>query len=226
MPVSQRGTPLLKAVIFDLDGTLYRSPKYVEAFYDSLLELMGEKLGIDKQRAFKLFADIRRKDISTASAAERLGEDRSTLYRELAQRLHPEKYIARDPALKEALLKLRSCGLRLAVLTNAGRHLALNVLKALGLSIADFDAIVTRDDVTPKPSQRAFRAVVERLQIQSTEAVYVDDLPQMVRQAKRLGMKTVLISDAEVRHGSFDAVVGSIQELPALLGRSLGSLKA
>jgi len=217
---------LLKAVIFDLDGTLYRSPEYVEAFYDSLIELMGEKLGIDKERAFKVFADIRRKDISTASAAERLGEDRSALYRELAQRLHPEKYIARDPALNDTLSTLRSRGLKLAVLTNAGRSLALNVLKALGLSIADFDVIVTRDDVTPKPSQRAFRAVVGRLQIQPAEGVYVDDLPQMVRQAKQLGMRTVLISDAEVRHDYADVVATSPRQLPALLQKGLDSLKA
>ncbi|MDH5363057.1 MAG: hypothetical protein OEW84_07065, partial [Aigarchaeota archaeon] len=77
---------MLRAVIFDLDGTLYRSPQYVEAFYDSLLELMGEKLGIGKERAFKVFGEIRREDISIALAAEKLGEDASVLYDELARR--------------------------------------------------------------------------------------------------------------------------------------------
>jgi len=212
---------LLKAVIFDLDGTLYKSPEYVEAFYDSLLELMGEKLGIDRKRAFEVFGEIRRPDISTASAAERLGEEASTLYEELAQRLHPEKYIARDPALKETLSKLRSRGLKLAVLTNAGRSLAFNVLKALGLSSMEFDVILTRDEVTPKPSQQAFRAVLERLRIQPTEAVYVDDLRQMVRQAKQLGMRTILISEAEVKYGYVDAVARSPQQVSELLEKGL-----
>ena len=212
---------MLRAVIFDLDGTLYRSPQYVEAFYDSLLELMGEKLGIGKERAFKVFGEIRREDISIALAAEKLGEDASVLYNELARRLRPDKYIRRDPELKKTLSKLRSCGLRLALLTNAGRSVALNVLEALGLSTMRFDVIVTRDDITPKPSQQAFTAVVDRLQIQPAEAVYVDDLLKMLRQAKQLGMTTVLISDTEVRSDYVDAVIRSPLQLPALLRKSL-----
>lgn len=59
-----------------------------------------------------------------------------------------------------------------------------------------FDVIVTSyKSKVAKPDISIFKEIVEKLNVKSTECVYIDDLDKNIPPAKQLGMKTILFKN-------------------------------
>ena len=203
----------LRAVVFDLDGTFYRSDKYILHVRRCMDEVLAEFLGVGVEEAHRRLEEAKATLMTISASVEYLGMDRRIFYKRLAERVHPRLYIPRRPELREMLGELRSMRLRIGVHTNSGRPLAEKVLDALGLTINDFDACITSDDAEPKPSPQGYMRFLEIFDVDACEVVYVGDRWKVeVEPAKKLGMKTILVSPKLV--GEPDVHVRDVMEVP------------
>jgi putative hydrolase of the HAD superfamily len=96
-------------------------------------------------------------------------------------------------------VELLSSGLQLVAFSNGPRQYVIKVLTELGLwnTVFTETTLFAVDDVLPhcKPEAAAFQVLFDRLGVTdpSTQCVMVEDSMKNIRQAKRLGMKTVLV---------------------------------
>ena len=202
----------IKAVIFDIDGTLYRSREYVEQLVDAMCDVISDFLSISPKEARELYQSIRSRIGSISLGLRDIGIDRREFYEVLAKKLDPSQTIHPRPELKKMLEKLRSAGFKIGCHTNSGRELAKSVLSALGLSPDFFDIVVTSDDAEPKPMPDGYLKILNQLNLRPEEVLYVGDRWRVeVKPAKGIGMKTALVS--KKREGDPDIFITDILQL-------------
>jgi beta-phosphoglucomutase-like phosphatase (HAD superfamily) len=101
----------------------------------------------------------------------------------------------------------------LGLASNTRRSLVDHVLAQTPLGGA-FSAIATGDEVPPKPAPDVYRLACERLGVDPTTAVAIEDSPTGVRAAHAAGLACIGVpSDADHPLVEADAVVGSLTEL-------------
>lgn len=162
----------LRLVIFDLDGTLLRAQLDFDAMRReiglppgiTILEGMEELDDAGRERAARIVAR------HEARAAE-------------ASRLMPGA---------EALLaRLRREGVKLAVLTRNSRASLGRACRRHGLA---FDAAVTREDMTPKPSPDGVHHLMEACGADPEETVVVGDYRYDIEAGAAAGCRTVALA--------------------------------
>jgi len=185
----------VRAVIFDIDGTLYYSSGYLRHLTGAVIEALAELMGVDLREAELIFRSVKDRVKTISTGLKLLGIDRRRFYEVVVERVEPCKYIRPRPELKELLSHLRARGIRVGCHTNSSRRLAEMVLRCLGLSLEDFDLVITCDDAEPKPSEDGYLAAMKILGLRPEEILYVGDRWEVeVEPAKRLGMRTALVS--------------------------------
>lgn len=83
------------------------------------------------------------------------------------------------------------------IFSNAPRPYVEAVLRLTGLNQV-IDRVFTVDDLKfhPKPQIRAYRHVLRQLKVAARHCIMVEDTAENLRPAKRLGMRTLWISQA------------------------------
>jgi HAD superfamily hydrolase (TIGR01509 family) len=181
----------LKAVVFDLDGTLYRQSPLRRAM---ALRLLGAHIFCPRKgmRTMQTIAAYRRaqeelraapwtSDLAGAQiglTADRTGFDRHAIAQDVERWIEdaPLNLLSRytQPGLGDLLISLRSRGIKLGVLSD---YRAIPKLQAL--EIADlFDVVLCAQDPeigVLKPDPRGLRLALERLDVTPGEALYVGD---------------------------------------------------
>jgi HAD superfamily hydrolase (TIGR01549 family) len=116
------------------------------------------------------------------------------------------------------LAELRRLGLLLGLVSNTGRDLDEFVAHH-GLDVDA--AISSRAHGKTKPHESIFRAILERIGVEPSEAAMVGDSPEDdVEGARALGMRAVLV-DREDRHPEWgEERLRDLRALPAALGIS------
>lgn len=173
-----------KALIFDLDGTLY------EPRHFALRLILSDPLHIGMLAAErKCRKKLRERHFDTASdyydelflmmgggSAEKATKCREWFYRSYMPsqvRIIREKFSPR-PHLKELLAALRSEGIRTTVLSDY--CFTAEKLSAIGLSAKDFDAVWESPQLGGlKPRSEVFKAVCEALGTAPEETAMVGD---------------------------------------------------
>jgi sugar-phosphatase len=119
----------------------------------------------------------------------------------------------------DTLLALREeC---VAVVTSGTRPLAEARLGAVGIEPPA--VMVTADDVSRgKPDPEGYLAAARRLGVDPAEALVVEDAPPGIEAGRAAGAATVGVTST---HGALelagaDVVIGTLEELPAVLARS------
>jgi putative hydrolase of the HAD superfamily len=184
----------LRAIVFDLDGTIVdtETPWYTAA--GELYARHGLRLE---------FADWAR-GIGTASTAfdplthlERLlGHpiDREALaaqYRGRVEALLADA--ALRPGVRELLDAAEARGLALALASSSSRPWVLARLAPFGL-LPRFAAVCTREDVMAvKPDPALYRLAVDRLGVSPAEALAIEDSPHGATAALRAGLACVVV---------------------------------
>lgn len=160
----------LKAVIFDLDGTIVDVP------YD--WSLIKEELGTKGKPI--LFYLTRLKE-----------PERSKKWKLLEE--HEEEATSRA-VLKKGILQLLDLleerGIRKVLVTNNSRKNVTFLVKKFKL---EFDCIISRESGLWKPSGTPFLAVLRELKIDKEECCVVGDSPFDVRAAEEAGISQVFI---------------------------------
>ncbi|WP_337843943.1 HAD family phosphatase [Thermus sp.] len=177
---------MLKALLFDLDGTLADTdPLHLLAWREAL-----KPFGLEVDPSFyrarisgRLNPEIVRDLLGlTGEKAEALIAQKEARFRALAQGLSP------TPGLPELLGKARAKGLLWGVVTNAPKENASHVLEALGLSPP---LLVLAEEVgRGKPDPLPYRVALARLGVRPEEALAFEDSPSGVRSAVGAGIPT------------------------------------
>jgi putative hydrolase of the HAD superfamily len=199
------------AVVFDVDGTLYKSAEYERYLRESIYMVLGEMLGIDYREAGVRLESLKKSLKTVSLSVEAMGVDRRRFYELLAERVEPSIYIKPRLEVKNLLSKLREKNVKIGCHTNSGRRLYLKVIRAVNLSVSDFDVIVTSDDADPKPLKNGYILLSRLLGVPFNKILYVGDRWEVeVKPAKELGMLTALVYS---RKGKPDFYLKDITEI-------------
>lgn len=184
------------AVIFDMDGVLVDSS---EAHYQSwhqlgqregrpfTAELFGQTFGMHNQQILPLWLGS---DLSQ-SEIDRLADWKETTYRQLAPQL-----MRPIPGVVDLIAALRSEGVPLAVGSSGPLANIRLILRTLGLEEA-FQALSTGEDVQHgKPDPQVFLVAAQRLGVDPSRCLVVEDAPFGVEAARRAGMSVLAITSS------------------------------
>lgn len=201
-----------RAVLWDLDGTLVDSG---DLHFDSwrsvmaaegvalTLEMFESTFGWKNEPILRLWLG----ESSDPARRERIAEEKERAYRASlrAQGLDPL------PGAREWVEKLHADGWRQAICSSAPRANIQAVLDVTGLG-HDFEVIVAAEDVTlGKPDPQVFLIGAERLGVDPSRTIVVEDAAAGVEAAKRAGMRSIGVNATVALDA--DIVVRSLEEL-------------
>ena len=215
-------TNRIKAVVFDLDGTLVESySAHIQAWIRSVAAVgvyvqeedvrphMGRSSD-DISRA--LLGQRPESQISAASARK----DRE-YYEILPRVLEPVE------GASETLSELRRRGFKISVASSNPTRIILRSLEAVGLN-GLADSVTSQDEVSKgKPAPDLFLRAAEKLGVDGRECLAVGDTCYDVLGARSAGMLTAGIAGGvqtkdELAESQPDYLLGTLKELMSLLG--------
>lgn len=217
---------MIKAVLFDLDGTLIDSAEDLCAALNRMLAEEGLR-PLALAEVVPMIGDGAAKLVERALAAAGGGSSAGALP-ELTRRFlaHYEPHAAERtrviPGAAEALAALAAEGFALAICTNKPEQATRSILAALDLE-RHFAAVVGGDSVPgrPKPDPAMVLAAVDRLGVGRHEAVMVGDAPNDVLAARAAGLPVLLrrggYTSVPAEELGADAVFADFSELPAAI---------
>ncbi|SHJ77149.1 HAD family hydrolase [Paramaledivibacter caminithermalis] len=185
----------IKAVIFDLDGTIVDSMWIWKEIDIKYLAKRGIKLpdGLQKEiegMSFTETAIYFKKTFSLKETIEEIKEEWNLMAYDFYRNKINLKY-----GVKEFIELIKSKDIKLGIGTSNSRELALEVLKKH--NIYDyFDTIRTSCEVEKgKPHPHIFLKVAEDLGVKPQDCIVFEDTYAGVLAAKRAGMRVIAISD-------------------------------
>ncbi len=213
---------MIRAMIFDLDGTLVQTEKLKALSYaKAVVELCPHEVHeAEVIEAFKDVVGLSRKEVaerlivrfsleeSLQSRMNNLGVD--TLWQTFIQvRLHYYEKILADPDILRnnqwphniALLQsARDAKCKLGLATMSYCEQVQRVLKILDLE-GVFDFVASRDDVEHgKPDPEIYNLVAAVLDVPSEECLVIEDSPSGVKAALVAGMSVIAVTTPFTRH--------------------------
>lgn len=216
---------MMRAVLWDLDGTLADSEEYHWLSWRDTLAPEGVPLTYDQflasfgQKNDRILRDWLGPE-ADPGRIQRLGEAKEAEYRRLAR----ERGLAPLPGAAEWIEHLTRAGWKQAIASSAPRENVETMLAALKLE-AFFDAVIAAEDVTAgKPDPQVFRAAAFRVHVPPSHCIVVEDAAAGIEAARRAGMRCIGVSrttqlDADVFVSSLDELLPTAFE--ALLVRPL-----
>ena len=214
---------MVKAVIFDWDGTIADTKNAVIQSFQKVLTKAGcnvtdefilRLMGIGtKKTIIKAFKKCnKRLDVSTL---EELAEEKVTIQAELT-------YIVKiiDGAIE--LLESLYGKTKIALATMSNRKVVEKILSEKKIKTY-FDTVVTADEVNrPKPNPEIFLSVAAKLEVNQKDCIVIEDSIFGVRAAKAAKMKCIAVPSGvynkeELKHENPDLVVNSLVEKEEVL---------
>ena len=181
---------MLKALLFDLDGTLAETDSVHHPTWAELLKPHGYDVDwafYQERISGRLNPDIVAEFLPDLSEEEgrAMIEAKEADFRERAAALEPL------PGLVGFIERGREMGLRLALVTNAPKENVLAVLRSLGLDEV-FEPVILADDVgVGKPDPAPYQAALDALGVAAGEALAFEDSPSGIAASVAAGIPTV-----------------------------------
>lgn len=200
----------VKAVVFDLDDTLYNQSQHLAGAFFSVGRLLKRRFNLDPLEVKdKLLSYYRIKGSSSGKLLDAVLENYGVKpEKELINQMISAFYSYKPTKLKpykgalSLLMRIKERDLKLGVLTNGNPKVQREKIVALGLN-EFFDQIIVTDDFGRefrKPSTRCFLEIAHRLKVNPRECIYVGDNPEKdFVGAREVGMMTVRVFTGEYR---------------------------
>ena len=219
---------MIKAILFDLDNTLIDFMTMKKRCTEAAVTAMVEAgLKMNRKKAVSVMFEMYKKH----------GIEDPTIYQKFLKR-HTRKIdykilvagitayrrvrtaqLVPYPHVRDTLLKLKSKGLKLGVVSDAPKLQAWLRLTEMNL-VEFFDIILGYEDTGKlKPSKEPFKKALKKMKLKPGEVIFVGDNPERdILGAKKVGMKTVLASYGQIiKGGDGDWVIKDIRELVGLV---------
>lgn len=194
----------IKALVFDLDGTLYVSGGLGKEINDVACRYIADMKGIDLPAAEALIRETRAvltadggTDATLSSACIELGGNLPDLHRRFSQEIRPEQHIRRDERVGE-LLRMLAGGFELYLYTNNNRSLSRRITDILGVTDI-FQRIFTIEDRwAPKPDRQTLEGILRDIRKTPAECLFVGDRFDVdLRLPAQLGCSVCLVQSVE-----------------------------
>ena len=214
---------MLRAVLFDLDGTLIDSEK----IYHRIEMEIASELGYDffrPQDALDMRSLYRAASIELMAGRYGDAFDYDKYHDLMTTRFMAEASrcgIELKPGIDEVLGYLKDRGLIAAVVTATALERATKVMSDVGLT-GRFDDVISAHEVKKgKPNPDPYLYACDKLGITPEEALCIEDSPNGVLSGVAAGIRTVMIPDLtepddELRGVLFDCVP-SLADLPKVI---------
>lgn len=231
-----------KAVLFDLDNTLYDYEPVHKKALDAVFNILRKEVKITREEFGKLYkiskAEIHRELSGTASAHNRV-----LYFQRLIEKTHntiePDKILRlyntywdtslRNMKLKKGVLqvlkKLKEEKIKTGIVTDLTTDIQLKKISRLG--ITDYvDFLVSSEEAgREKPNPAMFLLVLNKMRVLPEDALMVGDNPDKdIEGANSVGIDTVLLPEGKVSfrfkedYQKPTYVVKDISEILGILG--------
>ena len=186
---------MIKAVIFDIDGTLMdTNPLHIraweQAFQHGGYSVPAERIAVEIGKGGdhlvpSILGDPQSK--ADEEEQERIRKAHDDEYKKIADQAKP------FPSAAQILAQLHQRGLKVALASSASEQ---EVKRYLGDLDADknVDVVVNKSDVeSSKPAPDVFSVTLKKLGLKPDEAVAVGDTPYDISAARKLGLACVAV---------------------------------
>jgi putative hydrolase of the HAD superfamily len=212
---------MIKALLFDLDGTLLDRDESVKRFIDCQYVRLNSVVGHIPRETYKnRFIELdQRGYVWKDKVYQQLVNEfqiSETTWEELLQ-----DYIAEFkhqcvpfPNLITTLERLKTCNIRLAIITNGRGQFQLDNIKALGIE-KYFDTILISEwEGIKKPDPEIFKRALKQLNVSPQQSLFVGDHPENdVKAAQNIGMKGIWKNDLQWNQVEADYIIDDLADL-------------
>lgn len=171
----------LKALVFDLDGTLYVNKDLGHEINLCACRYIAELKGTAVAEARELLRETKKRlakdsgmDSTLSHACMELGGDLKTLHRRFADEIEPATFLSRDERVVSLLHTLRS-KFDLAIYTNNNRRLSTRIMEAIGVAGLFRHVLTIEDSWQPKPNRGALENIYYVLDSKPAECLFIGD---------------------------------------------------
>lgn len=213
---------MIKAVIFDLDGTILDTEKYYRICWPKACEHFGFTLTDDMYLQLRSFGRPFVFDRFREWFGDSFNYDEVRAYRKLIyEEIVKEHGISLKTGAMNALNWLKENGILRAVATATDLERTGRYLKSVGLDNS-FDKICSAADCKfGKPAPDVYLEAVRQLGLDPSECIAVEDAPNGILSASRAGLKVVFVpdqreSEPEVEHLCM-AKIKTLDDLPKVI---------
>ncbi|MGN1387896.1 MAG: HAD family hydrolase [Bacillus sp. (in: firmicutes)] len=215
---------MIKAVLFDLDGTLLNRDESVKRFIEDQYDRLHQWIGhIPKETYIARFIELDNrgyvwKDKVYAQLVAEFSIDLTA--EDLLQDYLNEfsKHCVPFPNLIDMLRQLKNENLVLGMITNGFGQFQMDNIKVLQIDSYFEVILVSEWEGIKKPSTEIFHRALEQLQVRPEESVYVGDHPENdVKAAKAAGMKAIWKRDDDWEQSEAEYSIKDLLELVAIV---------
>lgn len=215
----------MKAVLFDLDGTLLDRDASLSSFVSAQYERFPGLQAARKEDYVRRFIELDNhgyvwKDSVYQQLIGEFSIEGLAWTDLLNDYLHMfQEHCLAFPHALAALGQLKSHGLKLALVSNGFGQFQYDNFKALGIEPFFDEVLISEWEGLRKPDPAIFVRALSKLEVHADEAVYVGDHPLNDIQASRMaGMKAIWKSNASFSSAAgADAIIEGLDELPAIV---------
>ncbi|MBU3905003.1 MAG: HAD family hydrolase [Nanoarchaeota archaeon] len=184
----------IKAVIFDIDGSLIDSQAAVYYLFKDALRKFEEDGQTKKSEILELTGSSSK--VWIKKLAPKIKKDKLEKMRRWVVFQYAENYLRKHATpmsySTQVLKELKKNKIKLAIATNQTKKQAIVSLKVIKFD--KFNTIVTADKVkNPKPDPEMLKLVLKRLRIKKDEIIFVGDSDSDVKAGKAIGIKTYIL---------------------------------
>jgi len=190
-------THAIRALIFDMDGTLYESDALDAQYAEAVDGYIAERLGLDHEQARERF-NAKRSELeerlghtpTTTGTMAALGFDLDDWIAWRDARLRPEEALDRDERLRSFLCTLKS-RYALAVVTNNSIEMARRTLAAIGIEDLFPHVFTIQEMGLIKPDPEIYRRAAQAIGVPPEQCLSIGDRPAIdLEPAAAAGMQT------------------------------------
>lgn len=212
---------MIKAAIFDLDGTLLNRDESLRKFIENQYKRLMKHLGhIPKGKYMERFIELdHRGYVWKDRVYQQLVEEFDIVGRTPDELLQDyldqfKNHCVPFDHLIEMLEELKKNHLSLGIITNGYGLFQMENIKALGIE-GYFDVILVSDwEGIKKPNPEIFQRMIKKLGLSAEECIFMGDHPENdVKAAKNVGMKGFWKKDPQWKHVVADFVIDDLSEI-------------
>ncbi len=216
---------MIKAIIFDLDGTLLNRDRSVEIFIGQQYERFYTRMAsVSKEKFVNRFIELDNRGYVWKDQVYKQLIDDFDIHRITWEELlrdylnHFKECCIPFPNLVETLKKLQKSHFLMGMITNGKGNFQMDNIKAMNVDQYMDTILISEWEGIKKPDPLIFRRAADRLQVSPEECVFIGDHPEKdVKAAKDAGMTAVWKKDEYWNEVKSDYSIEDLREIHQLV---------